>query len=155
MKTREKAVLAGIVTAMMVMAASGGCVFAQQDEAALAPKTAELQGEVTWVGKDKIAIVYQRHTSASGFSSEEEILLPIAKDVKLQQVGNIGGITAGDTVYVLYEERLEKTDIGEKATKTVTKIRLVRKGVKKVIPGAISRSMAEEAEQSGEILQSE
>ncbi|MCM8792839.1 MAG: hypothetical protein NC826_06875, partial [Candidatus Omnitrophica bacterium] len=43
--------------------------------------TQQLQGEVIWRGKDKIAIVYKK-----GEGGEEEILLPIDNQTKLEHI---------------------------------------------------------------------
>ena len=81
----------------------------------------ELQGEVTWITKNKIAFVIAR-----GDRSETEMLLPIAKDAQLVHVSSLDQIHAGDTVSIEYEEVTE----GEKADRVAKKIYFIRPGNK-------------------------
>lgn len=77
-----------------------------------------VSGEVSGISKDFIAIVYHRDPKTS---SEEEIALPIAKDVKLEHKKSIDQIGVGDVVDVRFEEIAEETKEGIR-TKRVAKV---------------------------------
>ncbi|MDD5194260.1 MAG: hypothetical protein PHQ96_01130 [Candidatus Omnitrophica bacterium] len=84
-------------------------------------KMKEIQGEVTWIGKDRIAIVY-----ASSGTSEDEILLPFGKNMVLQHLQSLSQIQPGDTVSIQYEEASEDTPDGTKITRVAKAIIFVR-----------------------------
>lgn len=136
-----------LVTCQMVFAQE-----AQQQKAKVPSVMKELQGEVTWIRKDRIAIVYNRDTAAG---SEDEILLPIDEKVGLEYIRSVSNISVGDTVYLQIEESVEQGPDGPRLTKKVKKISLVRKGNQKPIPATTVESPTEAAIEEGRILQSE
>jgi hypothetical protein len=85
----------------------------------------EVQGEVTWVGKNRIAVVY-----AESGTSESEILLPFDKDVKLEHIQQLGQIAQGDIVRIQYEEVVEESAQGRKEERKAKVISFVRSGLR-------------------------
>ena len=84
----------------------------------------EIQGKVTWIGRDKIAITY--YTTPT---TEEEILIFYdKKDIKIRHRKDISEISRGDIVSIVYEEIREDTDEGEKLTFKAKEIIYIRKG---------------------------
>lgn len=82
--------------------------------------TKEVQGEVTWIGKDKIAVTYGKD-EATG--TEYEILLPFnTADLSIAHKKNLGEINVGDTVKVQYEEESLEYGDGRKEGKLKAKI---------------------------------
>ena len=99
-------------------------LFAQEKTARKAARTINvISGEVSAISKDFIAIVYGRN-AAKG--SEEEIALPIAKDVIIEHKKNLSEIGAGDTVDVEYEEISEETKEGTKSKRVAKVVSFVR-----------------------------
>lgn len=144
---------------IVLTAAFTGVVCAQDSKveeaaaaAAAARKTREVQGEITWVKKDMIAVVFGKNSAGA---SEEEMLLPIAKDVKLQRIAAVTDLKAGDTVYLQFEVIMEEVDGIERPTKTVNKITLVRKGLKKPTLSEAAKAAEQAAEQGTEVFKSE
>jgi hypothetical protein len=90
----------------------------------------ELQGEITWVKKDKIAIVYR--TDETG-KVDSEILLPVDKDVKLVHIKSTEQLSVGDVVSIQFEEATDETLEGPKTTRKVKAMIFVRFGAKKPI----------------------
>ena len=88
----------------------------------------ELQGEVTWISKakDRIAIVFQRQGGG-----EEEILLPIGKDVQLQHIKSLDELKVADVVSIQFEESNELGPDGPRTTRKAKAIIFVRPGLKK------------------------
>jgi len=73
--------------------------------------TKEVEGTVSWVGKDKIAVTYNKDDAGT----EYEILLPFdAKDLVLKHKKNLAEISTGDTVSVQYEEESIEYGDGKK-----------------------------------------
>jgi hypothetical protein len=88
----------------------------------------EVEGEVTWIGQNKIAILY-RVDEAKG--EEYEILLPLdEKDLTFVHKKNLGEIGKGDTVNVQYEEITEEGEEGRKTDRKAKVISFVKAGVK-------------------------
>jgi hypothetical protein len=110
----------------------------------------ELQGEITWIHKDRIAVVYSR-----GEKSEEEILLPIAKDVKLENLRSLDQLSAGDSVAFEFAETLEEVRGEAKVSRIIKKIRFIRKGAKKEIVATTIESPIEQAEEEGRLIRSQ
>ncbi|MDD5584483.1 MAG: hypothetical protein PHV55_05480 [Candidatus Omnitrophica bacterium] len=105
-----------------------------------------IQGEVTWIGKNKIAVVYSR-----GEGSEEEMLLPFDGNVTLERVSDLSQIQQGDTVYIQYEETTQETKEG--ASQSVAKanaISFVRPGTRKPVQ---AQSSGSDSEGEGEDLE--
>lgn len=82
-----------------------------------------ITGEVSAISKDFIAIVYDRNV---GKGSEEEICLPIAKNVIIEHKKSLDQIAVGDTVYVEFDEVSEQTDSGERTKRIAGAISFVR-----------------------------
>lgn len=82
-----------------------------------------LTGEVSAISKDFIAIVYNRNLEKG---SEEEIALPIAKNVIIEHKKSLDQIAVGDTVYVEFDEVSEQTDNGERTKRIAGAISFVR-----------------------------
>lgn len=90
----------------------------------------EVAGEVTWIGKKYIAVLYQQD-SQNG--EEEEILLPFDnKDIRLEHKRNLSEINKGDTVSVHYEEETRQYDSNREEVKRKAKVvSFIRAAVKK------------------------
>ncbi|MCM8787929.1 MAG: hypothetical protein NC935_07775 [Candidatus Omnitrophica bacterium] len=86
----------------------------------------EIQGSVTWVGKDKIAIIY-----ASSETSEEEILLPFSPDLKFEHFKDLKQLKQGDTVAIQYEDIQEETEEGMKEKLVAKRIIFIRPAIPK------------------------
>jgi hypothetical protein len=78
----------------------------------------EVTGEVTWLRKNRIVIVFKRDKE---HGTEEEMLLPIAEDVRIIHKKKLDEISAGDTVMVQYEELTEEWPDGKKSRQLVAK----------------------------------
>lgn len=85
----------------------------------------EVQGEVTWIRKDRIAIVFARNEEQG---TEEEILLPIDAGVKLEQKQKLQQIEVGDTVAIQFEEVTEEGRQEGRMTRKAKVVRFIRKG---------------------------
>jgi len=130
-----------------------GAVFAQGNKDTKTYSTMkEVQGEVTWVRKDKIAIVYKKDVE---YGSEEEILLPIDKDIRLAHLKSISDVAAGDMVYIQFEELTEEGVDGPKLSRTAKKISFIKKGTKKPIPTVTTEPPLEKPEEESQILRSQ
>jgi hypothetical protein len=91
----------------------------------------EIQGEVVWIKPGRaIAIVYQRDIENH---TEEEILLPLDKDVELEHKKDISQISVGDTVTVQYEEITEEKEAETRQMRKAKKIIFVKPAVKKPV----------------------
>lgn len=82
-----------------------------------------ISGEVSAISKDFIAIVYRRD-EAKG--TEEEVALPIAKDVIIEHKKSLSEIGAGDIVNVEFEEVTEETDSGFRSKRIAKVISFIR-----------------------------
>lgn len=90
----------------------------------------EVSGEVTWIGKKYIAILYQQDLQKG---EEDEILLPFDNnDIKLEHKKNLSEISKGDTVSVQYEEETSRYDSNREEVKRKAKVvSFMRAAVKK------------------------
>jgi len=87
----------------------------------------ELQGEVVYLSKDYIAIVYSRDKAI-----ENEILLPIDKNLKLEHLRSLANLKIGDTVAVEFMEITEQDREGKrKKIRIGTGITFIRPAQKK------------------------
>lgn len=91
-----------------------------------------IEGEVTWIGKDKIAITYTQDDAAG---TAEEMLLPISEDVKLLHKRSLDEIKQGDRVSIQYKEVSEESakEIGE-VTREAKTITFKSPAIKKPVP---------------------
>ena len=78
----------------------------------------ELTGEVSAISKDFIAIVFRRDEKKG---TEEEIGLPIPKNVIVEHKKSLDQIAVGDMVSIQYDEVVEQNETG-KVTKRVAKV---------------------------------
>ncbi len=103
----------------------------------------EVQGEITWMSKSYIAIVFQRNDAGK---SEEEILLPLDKETNLVHLRTLGDLARGDTVRIQYEEEIEEGEAGRKETRKAKVISFVRKGNQKPIPAVTVEAPGKESQ---------
>ena len=82
-----------------------------------------VSGEVSGISKDFIAIVYRRDETRG---SEEEIGLPIAKDVIVEHKKSLSEIAVGDMVDVEFEEAEEETKDGARSRRVAKVVRFIR-----------------------------
>lgn len=130
---KKKNILTVCAGIFLVVCVAGTAVYAQAQSVAakkptiLKKEVKNIQGDVTWIAKNKIAIVYGR-----GENSEEEIMLPFDKDVALERIGDIAEIKQWDTVSVQYEETTQEAPGGgiEVINKAKT-ISFIRAGTRK------------------------
>jgi hypothetical protein len=158
-KMSMKAIYIGIVIAIVVSFSFFTASLAQgAEEKSTEKKTVststmkETQGEVVWVKKDKISVIFSR---GPGGESEEEILLPIAKDAKFEHAKSISDIAVGDSVYIRFEELAASGPGGSSLSRTAKVIGLIKKGQKKTIPATTVESKMETLIEEGKILKSE
>ena len=92
-----------IVLSALAVLGIGSTVYAQADKNILntTQELKEVQGEVTWIGQGKIAVVYNRDEKA-----EYEMLLPYDNSVSIKNKRKMSDIKAGDTVKIEYEEKV-------------------------------------------------
>jgi|GEM_PF-5751389 len=88
----------------------------------------EIQGEVVFIAKDRIALLYRVDETGQ---NEEEILFYLPKDIKLVYKQKLSEIAMGDIVSVQYEEVTETSDTGTNITLKAKSIIFVKKGAKK------------------------
>lgn len=89
----------------------------------------EVQGEITWMNNKYIAVVYN-HDLTNG--TEDEILLPIDKDLQLQHKQKLSELAVGDTVTIQYAEDSEEDEQGQVQEKRHARIiSFVKPGLKK------------------------
>jgi len=69
----------------------------------------DVQGEISWMNKKYIAVSYNRDLQKG---TEEEMLLPIDKGIKLEHKKSLSELKIGDTVRVQYQEDAEVDDQG-------------------------------------------
>ncbi len=96
----------------------------EQKESKQRVELKEVQGRISWLRKDMIAIVY-----AATETSEEEILLPLSKDTRLLHLKSLEQLRVGDVVSIQYEEITEETPEGPRVNlvaKTVIFVRPAR-----------------------------
>ncbi|MFH1876355.1 MAG: hypothetical protein ABH865_05655 [Candidatus Omnitrophota bacterium] len=89
----------------------------------------EIQGEVTWLARDRIAVVF-----SSTADSEQEMLLPFDADVQIVHKKGLRDIGVGDAVSVAYEEVTEETPEGAKTRRKAKSITFLRKAPAKPTP---------------------
>lgn len=82
-----------------------------------------ISGEVSAVSNDFIAVVYRRDESKG---SEEEIALPLAKDVIVEHKKALSEIGIGDMVDIEFEEIEEETKEGSRSKRVAKVVRFVR-----------------------------
>ena len=68
----------------------------------------EVEGEIAWMNKNSIAVTYKSDAEAH---SEEEILLPLNDNIKIEHKKDLSEIKIGDRVRVRFVE--ETTDRGD------------------------------------------
>lgn len=91
-------------------------------------KTSELQGEISAINKNIIAIVYQR-SEAKG--SEEEALFYLTPEIKFLHITDSSQLRAGDTVRIQFEEITEEyKEAGPQKQRTVKAIDFVKSATK-------------------------
>lgn len=107
-----------IVLAVLAIFILHTAVFSQEKTKIAGSRLKIVSGEVSGIGRDFIAVVYNRD-EAKG--TEEEIALPIAKDVILEHRKSLEQIAVGDLVDVQFEDVKEETKEGTK-TKRIARV---------------------------------
>ena len=93
----------------------------------VAEKKKQVQGEVVYLNNDYISIVYSRDKGI-----ENEILLPIDKNLKLAHLRSLGDLKIGDIVSVEFMETTEQDEQGSrKKIRTGTVVTFIRPAQKK------------------------
>ncbi|MEM7816958.1 MAG: hypothetical protein QXZ20_03535 [Candidatus Aenigmatarchaeota archaeon] len=83
----------------------------------------EVQGRVVWVSKNYIAVVYRE---GEGF--EDEILLPLDRNLKFEYIKSLEDIAPTDIVRVRYEEVIEEAPQETKEFRKAKAISFIKKG---------------------------
>lgn len=104
--------IAGIGLVLVLGLAVTGQAQEDKEKAKTTSAIKEVQGEISGIGRDYIAIVYDRDTEKG---VEYEILLPIEEDIKLVRKRKLNEIKVGDIVGVQYEESKEGPKLSRKA----------------------------------------
>jgi|GEM_PF-2989969 len=117
-----------LMLAVMLCVCLAAAASAQQHKVTkVAEKKKAVQGEVVYLTKDYIAIVYSRDKGI-----ENEILLPIDKNLKLEHLRSLSNLNVGDTVAVEFLETTEQDQNGKlKKIRTGTVVTFVRPAQKK------------------------
>jgi len=116
---------------ILVFSLAGAGLTQEKKETKKTTVSKEVTGEVTWIGKNKIAILYQIDTEKS---TEYEILLPFdEKELKVIHKKSLEEIKSGDTVTVEYEEITEESEQGGRTDFKARAIKFIRSAVKKPI----------------------
>ena len=93
----------------------------------VAEKKKQVQGEVVYLNNDYISIVYSRDKGI-----ENEILLPIDKNLKLAHLRTLADLKVGDIVTVQFMETTEQDEQGSrKKIRTGTVVTFIRPAQKK------------------------
>lgn len=83
-----------------------------------------IQGELIWVGRNFISLVYERNDKTG---EEKEIRLDLdPKTVVLEHIRSIGQLNAGDTIFVTYVDETEDYGTTKKNTLRIKTIRFLR-----------------------------
>ncbi|MFA5356680.1 MAG: hypothetical protein WC301_04675 [Candidatus Omnitrophota bacterium] len=93
-------------------AGTAGIVLAQgssKDEAKRVNVIKEVNGEISWINKSNISVIFQRDDETG---TESEMLLPLAPGIKIAHKRSISQLSRGDMVRVQYEEVIEETPEG-------------------------------------------
>ncbi len=129
-----------IIQIVLVVALAWGLTafgFAQQAKEVKKEKiettsvTKEVQGEISGISKDFIAIVYERDVEKG---IEYEMLLPIEKGIRLVHKQTLDQIKVGDIVSVQYEEVTEEYKEVPRQKRTAKIISFVKPAEKKPEP---------------------
>ena len=78
---------------------------AKQEEEVVSVKLKQVQGEISAITKDFIAVVYKQDKKND---REYEMALPIGKDVRLVHKKRLDEIKEGDIVAIQYEEKITR-----------------------------------------------
>lgn len=107
----KRVFVAALAAGAMIL--SSCILFAQEEEKQKKPKTTsifrEIEGQVSAVNKNGIAVVYNRNP-AKGL--EEEMFVPLDNSIRLVHKKNIEQISVGDIVSVQYEEISREAEDG-------------------------------------------
>ena len=132
------------ILAIVLIAGLTGTVLAQEGaekgngKVASSSVMKEVQGEITWIGKKDIAVVYNRDLAAG---VEDEILLPIDKDIRLQHKQKLSELAVGDTIAIQYAEDTEDDGQGNiKVKRHARLISFVKPAIKKPDTGTTTES---------------
>lgn len=91
---------AGLVMVLVLGLAGTGFAQKSKQEAKVTSKTGEIEGEISAMGKNYIAIVYKREKD-----TEYEMLLPMdSKKVKIERKKDLSELKIGDIVRIKYED---------------------------------------------------
>lgn len=102
--------------------------YAQPARSSVTAKVVE--GEISGMGKDYIAIVYKKEAEKG---AEYEILLPLDDEVKLVHKKNLKELNIGDRVNIEFDEIKEANDSKEKVTFKSKKLSFVSPAEKKPV----------------------
>ena len=91
---------------------------ALKEQPTISTNAQEVQGTITWISKNKIAIAYQQDQG-----TEYEILLPFdGNTIKLEHKNKLAELKVGDTVKVQYDEEAIEYPDGKKEGKLKAKV---------------------------------
>lgn len=119
-----------IISGILVLCFSGIGFIRAEEEAKKTVAVKELQGEVSGISSNFIAILYGQDKKTS-----YEMALTLDKDVRIEDRKSLKDIGVGDVVSVSYEETTETKKQDDKEVtrvmgRVVKKIRFIRPGAK-------------------------
>lgn len=114
MKIKSITMIKILLAAIIIAFSFNNSLFAQGKD-----KRKAITGEVSAISKDFIAIVYNRNQERG---SEEEIALPLAKNVIIEHKKSLSEIAVGDMVSVEFEEMSESDERGGERTKRTARV---------------------------------
>ncbi len=88
-------ILLGVLVFFLLCLVAVGQTQEEKEKIKTTTAAKEVQGEISGIGKDCIAIVYERDLEKG---IEYEMLLPIEKDIRLVHKQNLNQIKVGDIV---------------------------------------------------------
>jgi hypothetical protein len=96
-----------------------------KQEKKITRESAEIQGEISGITAESIAITYGRFGS-----TENEALFRLDKSIKLEHFKSLKDLKVGDTVSVAFEETTEEDGSGRSMARKPTAIYFIRKATK-------------------------
>ena len=106
-------------------------VFCQPDQRGKKPvistTTHSVQGEVAYIGKDYISVIYQR---SEDLSAEHEMMLSIDEALELTRVASLDKLNIGDIVTIDYDEITEEYPEGPSSRRKARNVAFTRPAAK-------------------------
>lgn len=110
-----------------------GMVYAEEEKKVTVVRAVsnEVEGEVSAVSKDYIAVVYNRDMEKG---IEDEMSFPVDGSVVLEHLKNLSQIAPGDLVRITFDEETVREEGKEVSRRKPKKLSFIRQAVKKPAP---------------------